>query len=180
MKWTGKLCFIALVASLCLCTASALAQSDMNIKIDRDARFLQDAFASCSWKLAIGNLALRQAASKETKEFTELMITDQGQIYRDLKKLSNYKGIKLSEDIDIVRQNTITFMSKEYGAAFDRGYISLMIDEHQRDVVLYRNETEKGRDDDIKAFADKFIKRLEEFVGMARKILLNLPQPLLK
>ncbi|HVO67236.1 MAG TPA: DUF4142 domain-containing protein [Syntrophales bacterium] len=180
MKWTGKLCFIALAASMCLCIALALAQSGVKIKADGDARFLQDAFASCSWKLAIGNLALRQAASKETKKFTELMIADQDQICRDLKNLSDRKGITLSEDRDIVRQNTITFMSKEYGAAFDRLYVSLMVDEHQRDVVLYRDEAEKGRDDDIKAFAGKFIKRLEEYVGMAKKILVSIPQPMLK
>jgi putative membrane protein len=71
-------------------------------------------------------------------------------------------------------------MSKEYGAAFDRIYISLMIDEHQRDVALYRGEAEKGRDDDIKSFARKLIKRLEEYVGMAKKILISLPTPVLK
>ena len=180
MKWARKLFFIVLGASLCLCIVSTVARSDTKTQIDADARFLQDAFTSSSWKLSLGNLALRQAASEEIRRFTELMITDQGKINRDLKVLSDRKGIILSGDNDIVHHNTITFMSKEYGAAFDRIYISLMIDEHQRDVALYRGEAEKGRDDDIKSFARKLIKRLEEYVGMAKKILISLPTPVLK
>ena len=180
MKWTGKLSLIALAASLFLCIALALAQSGLKVKTDGDTWFLQGAFTSCSWKLALGNLALRQAASMETKKFTELMIADQGQICRDLKILSDRKGIALSEDREIVQQNTITSLSKEYGAAFDRLYISLMIDEHQRDAALYTKEAEKGGDGDTRAFAGKFIKRLKEYVKMAEKILLDLPQPLLK
>jgi len=179
MPWNKKITCVAL-ASLCLGIGITFAQTNGVQEPFRDRQFLQDASISSAWKIALGKIALRQAASKDIKEFSKIMMTDQGQIYSDLKRLAQRKGTTLSEDIDPVHRNTIAFLSQEYGAAFDRNYISLMIDEHQRDTVLYREEAEKGLDADVRAFAGPIVRKLEEYVGLAKKILLDIPKPMLK
>jgi putative membrane protein len=179
MPWNKKITCVAL-ASLCLGIGITFAQTNGMQEPFRDRQFLQNATISSAWKITLGEIALRQAASKDIKEFSKIMMTDQGQIYRDLKRLAQRKGTTLSEDIDPVHRNTIAFLSQEYGAAFDRNYISLMIDEHQRDAVLYREESEKGLDADVRAFAGPIVRKLEEYVGLAKKILLDIPKPMLK
>jgi putative membrane protein len=158
----------------------AFAQMDINQISSTDRQFLQEASLSSVWKVDLGKIALRQAASKDIQDFSSQMIKDQGKIGLDLKALTQRKGIILSGDVDVVRRNTSAFLSQEYGAAFDRNYISLMMDEHQRDIALYREETEKGKDVDIRAFARRIVGKLEEYAGRAKKILQELPKPLLK
>jgi putative membrane protein len=179
MNWKKKITCVAL-ASLCLGIGITFAQTNGMQEPFRDRQFLQNASISSAWKIALGEIALRQAASKNIKEFSKIMMTDQGQIYNDLKGLAQRKGVTLSEDIDPVHRNTIAFLSQEYGAAFDRNYISLMIDEHQRDAVLYREEAEKGLDADVRDFAGSIVRKLEEYAGLAKKILLDIPKPMLK
>jgi putative membrane protein len=109
-----------------------------------------------------------------------LMIAEQKQILYDLEKISDREGIPLPRDVDAARRNTLIHFEQEYGAAFDRGYISLMHDEHQRDIALCREEIEQGKDADVRTFAGKVIEKIEKFVGMAKQILLDLPKPVLK
>jgi len=168
------------ISGLCLCIAVSSALSDMGMKEDNDVQFLQDAATSNSWMITLGELALRQAASRDVIVFSRQMVEDQGRIGQDLKRLSDRKGIKLAADNDIVRLNTTEYLSKEYGAAFDRLYMSLLSDEHQRDAVLYKKEAEKGQDDDIKAYAVRTMKKFEEYAVTAKKILADIPKPLLK
>lgn len=180
MQRKGKWIFVAMAAMLCLGVNVTYAQMDKNQKALRDRQFLQEASFSSAWKITLGGIALRQAASADIIHFSKMMIKDQGKIDHDLKMLAQRKGVALPEDTDLARRNTIVFLSQEYGAAFDRNYISLMADVHQRDAALYREETEKGLDADIRAFAGKRVKRLEDYVEMVKKILNDLPRPLLK
>jgi putative membrane protein len=180
MQRKGKVVFSAMAVVFYLGVNVTFAQMDVNQAALRDRQFLQDASVSSAWLITLGNIALRQAASADIKNFSKMMIRDQGQIDGDLKMLAQRKGVALSGDTDPVRRNTSAFLSQEYGAAFDRNYISLIGDVHQRDAALYREETEKGLDADIRAFAGRLVKRLEEYVGMAKKILNDLPKPLLK
>ena len=180
MQRKRKMIFAALAAGLCIGVNVTFAQMDINQDALRDRQFLRDASTSSAWKILLGGIALRQAASADIKNFSTMMIMDQGQIDGDLKMLAQRKGVTLPEDTDPVRRNTIAFLAQEYGAAFDRSYISLMMDVHQHDAALYREETEKGLDADIRAFAGRFVKRLEDYVAMAKKILTDLPKPLLK
>lgn len=180
MKRTGVF-FIPVLAITFLCLiAATLAQSDMSSSQNNDLRFVQAAANNCIWKMNLGDLAKKQAASKKVKEYGEKMATDHGQYYQELNRLAGRKGMAFMADQDRVRKDTFVFLSQEYGAAFDRNYISLMADDNQRDISLYRQEAEKGHDDEIRAFAANIIKKLEGYVLAAEKILLDLPKPVLK
>lgn len=170
---------VPVIAFFCL-IATTLAQSDTSSSRNDDFQFLQTAANNCLWKMDLGALAKKQAASKDVKEYGEKMAADHGQYYQQLNRFADRKGISFTADPDRVRKNTFVFFSQEYGAAFDRNYISLMIDENQRDINLYRKEMEKGQDTEIRAFASNIVKKLEVYVLAAEKILLDLPKPVLK
>ncbi|MFA5183073.1 MAG: DUF4142 domain-containing protein [Syntrophales bacterium] len=180
MKRTWSFFIPVLAITFLYLIAATLAQSDMSSPQNDDFQFLQTAANNCVWKMNLGDLAKKQAASKEVKEYGEKMATDHGQYYQELNRLAGRKGIEFMADPDRVRKSTFVFLSEEYGAAFDRNYISLMMDDNQRDLSLYRQEAEKGHDAEIRAFAANIIKKLEGYVLAAEKILLDLPKPVLK
>lgn len=180
MKFRHGIVIAGLAALFCLGIGLTFARTAVSQGLSPDDRFLQDMAAGSAWKISLGDLALRQAANGDVKMFSELMIAVQRQNIRDLDAIMDRKGIVLSRDVDAARRNTLIHFSQEYGAAFDRGYISLMLDEHQLDAALCREEIEKGNDADVRTLASKILERIEKFVVMAKKILLDLPKPVLK
>ncbi len=180
MKFRHGIVIAGLAALFCLGIGLTFARTAVSQGLSPDDRFLQDMAAGSAWKINLGDLALRQAANGDVKMFSELMIAVQRQNIRDLDAIADRKGIVLSRDVDAARRNTLIHFSQEYGAAFDRGYISLMLDEHERDTALCREEIEKGNDADVRTWASKILERIEKFVVMAKKILLDLPKPVLK
>jgi putative membrane protein len=180
VKFRKEKIIAGLAALLFLGVGLTFAQSVQSQGSLMDRRFLQDMAAGSAWKVRLGELALRQAANGDIKVFSELMIAEQKQMLHDLERIADRKGIPLSRDADAPRRNTLIHFSQEYGAAFDRGYISLMLDEHQRDAALCREEIEKGKDADVRTFASQVIERIEKFISMAKQILLDLPKPVLK
>lgn len=180
MKFRKDIVIAGLAALCCLCIVLTFARTASSQGSSPDRRFLQDMAAGSAWKISLGELALNQAANGDVKAFSELMIKEQKRILHDLEMIADRKGIVLSRDVDAARRNTLIHFSQEYGAAFDRGYISLMLDEHQRDAALCREEIEKGKDADARTLAGKIFERIEKFIGMAKQILLELPKPVLK
>ncbi|MEI7636865.1 MAG: DUF4142 domain-containing protein [Syntrophus sp. (in: bacteria)] len=180
LKRTELFVITLLVITFLSLITVTFALSNASSSRNDDLQFLQAAANNCVWKMNLGYLAKKQAASNAVKLYGGIMATDHGQYCQELNRLADRKGMTLAADPDQVRKNTFVFLSQEYGAAFDRNYISLMIDDNQRDLTLYRKEAEKGHDEEIRAFAANIIKKLESYVLAAEKILLDLPKPVLK
>ena len=158
----------------------AIAQNDSRSQPVNDLEFLQEAATSSKWMVELGDIAQKQAASREVRNYGALMDSGHGRILEEISNFAHDKRLILVDQLDYPRQNTVNVLSREYGAAFDRNYISVMIDENRRDAELYRLEAERGADPQIRQFAFLRTRTLEEYAHLAEKYLLNVPNPLLK
>ncbi len=172
--------FVVIAICAILCINLAIAQKDGRSPPVNDLEFLQEAATSSRWMVELGNIAQKQAASREVRNYGTLMDSGHGRILEEIRNLTNDKRLFLVDQMDYPRQNTINVLSREYGAAFDRYYISVMIDENRRDAELYRLEAERGSDPQIRQFAFLRTGTLEGYARLAEKYLLNVPNPLLK
>lgn len=155
------------------------AQQDIYRNIT-DEQFLQEALNYSSFQIIMGEMAVKQAAGGDFRKYGKDMAAAHGQIYRDLEKIAREKGIRLTAVLDPVRRNTVRYYSQEYGAAFDRNYISLMVDENRRDAVLFRHMEKNSGDAEIRRFAGRVAPNLEGYASRAEKLLAELPFPWLK
>jgi putative membrane protein len=145
-----------------------------------DGQLLQEALNYSAFQVTMGEMAVKQAASGEFRNYGRDMAAAHGKIRGDLEKLAAGKGIRIAPDIDQVRLNTARILSNEYGAAFDRNYMSLMVDENRRDAGLYRHMAEYAADNDLREFAGRVAPVLEGYAKRAEKALADLPFPFLK
>jgi putative membrane protein len=171
---------LVVLAGIALALAQGKSDAARAYQNLTDAQLMQEAVNFSSFQIIMGELAVKQAAGREFKDYGKDMTAAHGQIYRDLEKIASGKGIKLAPDIDPVRQNTVRYYSQEYGAAFDRSYISLMVDENRRDAELYRYMAQKAGGKDLREFAGRVAPNLEGYAKRAEKILADLPFPFLK
>ena len=145
-----------------------------------DGAFLKNAALGSAWRVDLGNIAAKQTATKEVRDFAAHTVNRYSLLGRQLDELAGKKGITLPRRLDEVRQNTTAYMAGRKGAALDREYVSAVADDLAGDLKSFRREARSGKDPDVRAFASATMKMLEEDLNRAERLLKELPQPILK
>jgi putative membrane protein len=180
MKKPRPFLIILTMAVFILILAAILTGSDMMAEESNPQTFLQKASRNSAWKISTGRIALKQAGSQDVKTYGEMMVSEHEVLSTALQRLALQKGATLSPETDRVRQNTLQFLSHEYGAGFDRSYMSLLMDDNMEDFNLYTKAAKTVKDEELRSLAYALAGKMQAFVREAEKILRDLPQPLLK
>jgi putative membrane protein len=84
-----------------------------------------------------------------------MMVTDHGKANAELMNIAKTKNIMLPATLDAEHQAKSDSLSKLSGAAFDKGYVEVMIEGHKKTLALMQSEAANGKDAELKAFAAK-------------------------
>jgi len=135
-----------------------------------DLAFLNDAAPGGMAEVELGRLAVKQAASKEVKQFAELMIADHSKAGDELKQLAQQKKVMLPQELNPTHKETMAKLSQLRGAEFDREYVKAMVADHMKDVTAFESVAKGAVDADVKAYATKTLPTLKEHLQMIRGI----------
>jgi putative membrane protein len=56
------------------------------------------------------------------------------------------------------------------GAEFDREYVEMMVDDHEKDVAKFKEQSEDSSDPDAKAFAAKTLPTLQKHLDLIKAL----------
>ena len=98
------------------------------------------------------------------------MIEDHSNANSELKALAAKKGITLPADVTEDQKETYDKLSKLSGAEFDKEYVAAMVKAHEKAVDLFKEQSDDGKDADVKAFASKILPKLKEHLEMIEAI----------
>jgi len=135
-----------------------------------DLAFLNDTAPGGMVEVELGRLAVKQASSKEVKQFAERMIADHSKAGEELKQLAQQKKVMLSPELLPAHKETMAKLSKLNGAEFDREYVKAMVADHEKDVTAFESVAKGAVDADVKAYAMKTLPTLKEHLQMIRGI----------
>jgi putative membrane protein len=96
------------------------------------------------------------------------MQDDHGKANEELKTLATNKGVQLPTALEGKHKKTVDRLSKLSGEEFDRQYMQAMVNDHKEDVEKFQREADKGKDPDVKQFANKQLPVLKKHLEMAR------------
>lgn len=135
-----------------------------------DLAFVREAAQGGMAEVELGKLASEKAANADVKQFGQRMVDDHSKANDELKSLASQKSIELPADIGAKNKAVRDKLSKLSGEAFDRAYMSHMVQDHNQAVTQFQQEAKGGRDSELKAFADKHLPHLREHQKMARDL----------
>ncbi|HEX8775853.1 MAG TPA: DUF4142 domain-containing protein [Pyrinomonadaceae bacterium] len=136
-----------------------------------DARFMMTAAAGGMAEVEMGRLALERASSDAVKQYAQRMIDDHTKANQDLMQVASTKGITLPTGPDAKHMALMERLRRTTGANFDRMYVKEAgIKDHQNMEKLFRNETIKGKDADVRAFASRTLPAVQDHLRMAREM----------
>ncbi|PWT92054.1 MAG: DUF305 domain-containing protein [Blastocatellia bacterium] len=135
-----------------------------------DQDFVNEAAQGGMAEVELGRLAAQKGLSPDVKRFGQRMVTDHSNANTELKQLATRKAITLPTTVSTEQKDELTKLSKLSGAEFDREYMSLMVEDHDKDVAAFQSQAQGASDADIKAWAAKTLPVLKEHQNMAHEI----------
>jgi putative membrane protein len=115
-------------------------------------------------------MAVQRANSPAVKQFAQRMIQDHTQASRDLAPLAARKGVRLPTALNNQNRTRMTQLANLSGTQFDQAYMSEMINSHAQDATLFQTEAQQGRDQDLRAYAAKYLPIIQGHLQMARSM----------
>jgi putative membrane protein len=142
-----------------------------NMAWKNDTTFVIKAGDGGMLEYKLGQLALTRSSNSKVKELAQMMITDHGKANKELKTLALKKGIKIGASLSKKSQLEYDQLAKKTGADFDKAYAKMMVDDHKKDIALFKDAEAMGRDADIKNWASGKIPTLQHHLEMAEETL---------
>ena len=100
---------------------------------------------------------MQNAKSDDVKSFGKRMVTDHSKAGDELKAIAEKKGAKWPNKKPSVKWTS------------DKDYMDAMVKDHEKDLAEFQAEAKEGTDPDLKEFAEKTAKMVEEHLNLAKE-----------
>ena len=137
--------------------------------------FVLEAASANMMEVELGKIAQEKAANQEVKNFGNMMVKDHGQANDRLKTIAQNKNIQLPQQMQEKHQETVNrFRNMQKGKEFDKEYVKLMVEDHQKDIEKFEDAQKNVQDRDIKQWIDNTLptlrKHKEQIVIIQKKL----------
>lgn len=126
-----------------------------------DSAFMMKAAMGGMMEVSAGTAAQSNAVNDRVKANGSMMVTDHTKANTELMALASSKGVTLPAALPADQQKHLDDMAKMKGKAFDSHYISMMMNDHKKDIAEFEKEANSGMDADLKAWAAKTLPTLK-------------------
>jgi len=135
-----------------------------------DSKFVKEAAVGGMEEVQLGQLAAQKASDPDVKNFGQKMVDDHSKANDQLKQLAAQKGVTVASTLPASKQKEVDQLSKLSGAAFDKKYVSMMVQDHKKDVAEFKKESTKAKDSDLKSWASSTLPTLQDHLKMIEDI----------
>lgn len=118
-----------------------------------DSMFVAEAAMGSMMEVQAGNMAQQMGMSQRVKDFGAILVRDHTKAGNDLMSLAASHGMTLSTVLSNDMQKNTAAMQKMTGKSFDQHFISMMADDHKKDIEAFRKESNTAADANLKAWA---------------------------
>jgi len=135
-----------------------------------DAAFAVEAANGNHAEVEMGKLAAANAANPRVKAFGEMMIKDHSEAGDKVKQIAASKNIVLPDSLGAEEQRHLEDLKSKHGAAFDRAYMDMMMDDHKHDISAFEKAMSNCKDADLKRFATTTLPVLQKHLDSVKAI----------
>ena len=145
------------------CTTLLTAQTAVSKK---DVKFAKCAAKDGMLEVKLGQLAQANASNADVKKHAMMMVEDHTKANDELKTVAAKKNIELPAALTSKQQKTYDKLAKLQGKEFDKKYSKCMVKDHKKAVCLFKKESKKGKDSELKSWAAAKLPTLEHHKEM--------------
>ncbi len=121
-------------------------------------------------EVELGKVAEEKASSPRVKAFGAMMVTDHTEANNNLKGIASSLNIAIPDSVSDDAKKEIDKMKMKKGKDFDKAYVSMMLDDHKKDIAEFRKCADNCSDSTIKSFASTTLPVLEKHLDSIQAI----------
>jgi putative membrane protein len=134
-----------------------------------DPSFVRTVAGTNLSEVELGRLADSISTTASVKQFGQMMMTDHQQAMNELRALASSKSIQIIEALPESQTTLAQNFRSMQGLAFDTAYLSSQISGHKNTITLFQWEIDNGKDADVKAYATKYLPKIQEHLAKAQE-----------
>ena len=167
--------FAAVTALLIVAPAASFAQSGAMDSAPRAATsataksFLTDAAQGDAAEVKMGTLAEKNGGSAEAKDFGKMLVTDHTKAGQQVKATAQEVGTTVEAQPNSEQQKDYDQLAKLKGAAFDKEFARISVEDHQKDIAKFQKESD-AKDGPASKLAEQQLPTLKKHLQMAQSL----------
>jgi putative membrane protein len=135
-----------------------------------DSNFVMEAAKGGMMEVQAGQLAQQNAQSQRVKDFGGMMVTDHTKANDELRSYASGHGITLPDSLPSSEMKHMNAMKSMKGNAFDKHYVSMMVEDHQKDVAKFKKASQNCNDAQLKTWASNTLPTLQKHLDSIQAI----------
>lgn len=164
---------ILYTVSSCMDDKHAKNYNDDKTLDESGASFIKQGLEAGLTEIQAAKIAETNSKNPRVISFAKMMITDHTKAGDELEKIGINKRVAEGDTINTGHQKMIADISKKSGAAFDKQYIQMMVNDHQNAVKLF-TEASNNKNEQVQTFAKKTLPVLKMHLDSANAICTSL------
>jgi len=151
-------------------TADTGDRTNKAVLSDSDRDFLKKAEEGDIKEQNIGRFVLEKSQNKDVKDYAQMLVDDHTKNLNKVVDLMNKKGMPQPKELPKVEHEALAKLKGLSGAALDRGFMSTMVEDHQKDISEFRKELNSAQDEDVKYYVEHTLPVLQEHLQKAQTL----------
>jgi putative membrane protein len=136
---------------------STMAPATMMAMSPQDQLFVVRAAEGNLAEITLAQMALQKSKTPSVKNVAQTIITGHTQAQTELLATASRKGMTLRPMLSVTHVAVSERLKKAKGANFDKMYMANQTDDHENTIALFQTQVAAGQDDDLKAYASKYL-----------------------
>ncbi len=137
---------------------------------EEESKFAVNTASGSMMEIQASELAQQRSGNQQVKDFSAMMVSDHAKVSDELKSLAGMKNITLPPAPGEDHMDELKKLTEKSGADFDKEYVKLMIDHHEKNIKNFEDMASNAQDADLRAFAAKNLPTLRAHLNTIKEI----------
>ena len=146
------------------------AASASSPSTNSDQAFVTKAAQGNSAEVELGKIVAAKSKNPSVKQFARMMVKDHTTALNELQELAQTKNLNFNDDLTDDAKALQAKLTSDTGKQLDKDYMDGMVEDHQKDVQDFTDQSEKAKDADVKQWAGKTLPTLQKHLEKAQQI----------
>ena len=171
MKMTLKTLMLGFIASTIFFSCEKNKNNTNNETLTaQDQTFLNEASATNTAEIQIGQLADSTADTSFIQSFATQLVNDHQAAQSDLKSIGTQVSYNVNDSLDNTHSMMLDTLRGLTGRAFDSVFVLRQIQDHNAAIANYQNEINSGNRTEVVQYANRYLPTLQQHLQTADSI----------
>src|SRR3954470_8886501 len=151
-------------------TSTATPGKTGEAELRNDLPFLREAAGANLMEVTLGRVAQSRGSDTRVRDFGGRMVTDHTNLQQKLTTFTSTYGIGFTPGLSTQQQQDVNRLQSLSGSQFDREYITMMVQDHQKDINKFENQSRNADSPRVRELAMQSLPVLQKALNPAQRV----------